>query len=79
MALLLIQAFDYFRNEKWNEISPYVILGAVFATLAAMESLIPLLSDPLTTVIYANTLDFFPGAVYLAEIPWYFATMATFL
>ncbi|KAK8737969.1 hypothetical protein OTU49_004325 [Cherax quadricarinatus] len=41
-------------------------LGSTFAVLALGETLVPLLSAPLYTLIYNTTLDIFPGAVFIA-------------
>ncbi|XP_045611720.2 lysosomal proton-coupled steroid conjugate and bile acid symporter SLC46A3 [Procambarus clarkii] len=40
-------------------------LGSTFAVLALGETLIPLVSTPVYTLIYNNTLDIFPGAIFL--------------
>ena len=46
---------------------PEADLGKVYTLLGCLEAAIPLAASPLLTVIYNNSLDTFPGAVYLAE------------
>lgn len=41
-------------------------LGAVFAVLAAAETVTPVLSSFVYTYIYNATLDTFPGTIYVA-------------
>ena len=45
---------------------PEADLGKVYTLLGCLEAAIPLAASPLLTVIYNNSLDTFPGAVYLA-------------
>ena len=40
-------------------------LGHVYAVLACAESILPLFASPTVNLIYANTLEILPGAVYL--------------
>ncbi|KAK4305058.1 hypothetical protein Pmani_023048 [Petrolisthes manimaculis] len=40
-------------------------LGAVFAVVGLFESLLPLVSSSLFTLIYNNTLEFFPGTLFV--------------
>ena len=40
-------------------------LGQVFAFISSLESILPLVSDPVYTLVYNATLQAFPGTVYL--------------
>jgi len=42
-------------------------LGKVFSLLASLEAAVPLFAAPLFTWVYNNTLDTFPGAVFLVQ------------
>ena len=55
------------------------VLGAVFACLGSLESLIPLVATPLSNFIYAQTLAIFPGAIYIALLPWYTLVLIVFM
>lgn len=51
-------------------------LGKVFSMLASWESLIPLLSNPLYTLVYNATIEDFPGTVYfMSTIFFIFASV----
>ncbi|KAG0729027.1 Proton-coupled folate transporter [Chionoecetes opilio] len=40
-------------------------LGAVFSVVGVFESLAPVITSPIYTLVYNNTLDVFPGTVFL--------------
>ena len=58
---------------------PAADLGKVFTLLGCLEGAIPLAASPLLTVIYNNSLDTFPGAVYLAEAGFMMVDLVLFL
>lgn len=54
----------FLNDESFAQLS-YIILGNVYAVLACAESILPLIASPAINLIYANTVDFFPGCVYV--------------
>ena len=58
---------------------PGADLGKVYTLLGCLEAAIPLAASPLLTVIYNNSLDTFPGAVYLAEAGFMLVDLVVFI
>ncbi len=56
-----------------SKVSPASDLGKIFSLLACLESVMPVLSIPVLTVVYEATLNNFPGAVYIAMAGIFFA------
>ena len=54
-------------------------LGKVYTLLGCLEAAVPLAASPLLTEIYNNTLQTFPGAVYLARAGLVLVDLVLFL
>lgn len=54
-------------------------LGKVYTMLGCLEAAIPLAASPLLTEVYNNTLDTFPGAVFLTQAGFIAIDLVLFL
>lgn len=54
-------------------------LGKVYTLLGCLEAAVPLVASPLLTEIYNNSLQTFPGAVYLARAGFVLVDLVLFL
>ena len=41
--------------------------SSIFAAVGYFESLIPLISAPIFTLVYENTIDIYPGAIFAVQ------------
>ena len=45
--------------------TPAEELGRIFSLVASLEACVPLVTSPIMTIVYNNTLEYFPGAILL--------------
>ena len=50
-----------------SKVVPATELGKVFTMLGCLEAAVPLIASPILTIVYNNTLNTFPGSVYLTQ------------
>jgi len=50
-----------------SKVVPDTELGKVYTMLGCLEAAVPLVASPILTIVYNNTLNTFPGSVYLTE------------
>lgn len=54
-----------------TKIVPSSEIGSIYAALAIFETLLPLIVEPLETLVYNSTIDIFPGTIYVLGASYY--------
>ncbi|XP_064095307.1 probable peptidoglycan muropeptide transporter SLC46 [Macrobrachium nipponense] len=62
-----------------SKIVPDEEIGKVFSMTAAFETAVPLMSSPVYTLVYNNSITSFPGAVYLMTALFYVGPFCTYV
>ena len=62
----------------WYEVTS-LTLPQVYTLLGCLEAAIPLLASPVLTEVYNNTLETFPGAVFLIQAAFMVVDLILFL
>ena len=62
-----------------SKIVPDEEIGKIFSMTAGFEAAVPLMSSPLYTLVYNNTIVTFPGAVYFMTVLFCITPSITYL